>query len=50
MPKGMQRGNREVKKPKKDKPKDKAAGYKSDTAMLMNATLKETGGGKKKQK
>jgi hypothetical protein len=34
MPRGIQHGNREAKKPKKEKPKQAEAGYKFETAML----------------
>jgi hypothetical protein len=50
MPRGMQRGNREVKKPKKEKPKESSAGYKSETAMLMATGSKGTIDTKSRQK
>jgi hypothetical protein len=40
VPKGIQRGNREVKKPKKDAPKKAGASYRSETAALMGAESK----------
>jgi hypothetical protein len=45
-----QRGNREMKKPKKEKPKETEAGYKSKTAMLTSTGSKGITAINKKQK
>jgi len=50
MPKGMQRGNREVKKPKKDKPKGLAtAAYKSAGMEPLSASGSKGGDQSKKK-
>lgn len=50
MPRGMQRSNREAKKPKKDKPKPAPGGYKSETAMSLAGAAKGAFDTKKRQK
>lgn len=50
MPKGMQRGNREAKKPKKEKPKERATAAYMSASMepLGSAASKNSGQTKKK--
>jgi hypothetical protein len=50
MSRGIKRGNREAKKPKKEKPKQASGGYKSETAMLLSGAAKGTMDTKKRQK
>jgi hypothetical protein len=40
MPRGMQRSNREAKKPKKDKPKGGSAGYQAEGATPSSISAK----------
>ena len=40
MPRGIQRGNKEAKKPKMDKPKQPQAGYKSEGALSSSGGAK----------